>query len=169
DMTGDHGLVAKGCRFYDPLVRVPLIFSWPGRFKAGLRSEALVELTDIVPTLLEVNSLSIPDRIQGRSLLDILEGRAEPHKHRDFVRSVFFRVTEGPQSYATMLRTKNHKIVNYHGHDPGELFDLQKDPYEFNNLWENPAYADVRFELMKKSFDALAFAVDTGPPRVGRY
>lgn len=169
DMTGDHGLVAKGCRFYDPLVRVPLIFSWPGRFKAGLRSEALVELTDIVPTLLEVNSLSIPDRIQGRSLLAILEGRAEPHKHRDFVRSVFYRVTEGPQSYATMLRTRNHKIVNYHGHDPGELFDLKKDPYEFDNLWEDPAYADVRFELMKKSFDALAFAVDTGPPRVGRY
>lgn len=169
DMTGDHGLVAKGCRFYDPLVRVPLIFSWPGRFKAGLRSDALVELTDIVPTLLEVNGLDVPDRIQGRSLLPIIEGRADPHKHRDFVRSVFYRVTEGPQSYATMLRTRKHKIVNYHGHDPGELFDLEKDPYEFDNLWEDNAYADVRFDLMKKSFDALAFAVDTGPARVGRY
>ncbi len=169
DMTGDHGLVAKGCRFYDPLVRVPLIFSWPGRFKAGLRSQALVELMDIVPTLLEVNGLSIPNRIQGRSLLAILEGRAEPHEHRDFVRSVFYRAIEGPPSYATMLRTRKHKIVNYHGHEPGELFDLEKDPYELDNLWEDPAYADVRFELMKKSFDALAFAVDTGPPRVGRY
>jgi len=169
DMTGDHGLVAKGCRFYDPLVRVPLIFSWPGRFRTGLRSEALIQLTDIMPTLLEVNGLSIPDRIQGRSLLPILEGRDDPHKHREFVRSVFYRVTEGPQSYATMLRTKSHKIVNYHGHNVGELFDLQKDPYEFDNLWENPDYAEVRFELMKKSFDALAFAVDTGPHRVGRY
>jgi arylsulfatase A-like enzyme len=169
DMTGDHGLVAKGCRFYDPLVRVPLIFSWPDRFKAGLRSQALVELTDIVPTLLEVNGLSIPDRIQGRTLLAILEGRADPHEHRDFVRSVFYRVTEGPQSYATMLRTRRYKIVNYHGHNPGELFDLETDPYEFDNLWDEPAYSDVRFELMKKSFDALAFAIDTGPPRVGRY
>jgi arylsulfatase A-like enzyme len=169
DMTGDHGLVGKGCRFFDPLVRVPLIFSWPGRFRAGLRSEALVQLTDIVPTLLEVNDLSVPDRIQGRSLLPILEGRADPHEHREFVRSVFYRVTQGPQSYATMLRTKNHKVVNYHGHNPGELFDLRKDPYEFDNLWDNPDYADIRFELMKKSFDALAFAVDTGPPRVGRY
>jgi arylsulfatase A-like enzyme len=110
DMTGDHGLVAKGCRFYDPLVGVPLIFSWPGRFKAGLRSEALVELTDIVPTLLEVNGLSIPNRIQGRSLLAILEGRAEPHEHRDFVRSVFYRVTEGPPSYITAMIRENYLI-----------------------------------------------------------
>lgn len=77
--------------------------------------------------------------------------------------------TEGPQSYATMLRTRNHKIVNYHGYDLGELFDLEKDPYEFDNLWEDPAYIDLRFELMKKSFDTLTFAVDTGPPRLGRY
>ena len=128
-----------------------------------------MKLVDIVPTLLEVNGLAIGEGIQGRSLLAILQGRTEPHEHRDFVRSVFYRVIEGPQSYATMLRTRRHKIVNYHGHDPGELFDLEKDPYEFDNLWEDPAYADVRFELMKKSFDALAFAVDTGPRRVGRY
>ncbi len=169
EMAGDHGLNKKGCRFYEGLVRVPLIFSWPGRFKTGLQSEALVELTDIVPTLLEVSGLAIASRIQGRSLLSILEGRADPHKHRDFVRSVFYRVTEGPESYATMLRTQRYKIVNYHGHDPGELFDLEKDPHEFDNLWDAPAYANVRFDLMKKSFDALAFAVDTGPPRVGRY
>jgi len=169
DMTGDHGLVAKGCRFYDQLVRVPLIFSWPGRFKAGLRSEALVEMMDIAPTLLEANGLSVPKRMQGQSLLGILEGRTEPHEHREFVRSVYYNALKGLESYATMIRTLQYKLVNYHGHDPGELFDLEKDPYEFDNLWENPAHADVRFELMKKSFDALAFAVDTGPPRVGRY
>ncbi len=169
EMAGDHGLNKKGCRFYEGLVRVPLIFSWPGRFKADLQSEALVELTDIVPTLLEINGLNIPETVQGRSLLAILEGRAEPDKHRDFARCEYYKVLEGIESYATMLRTRRYKIVNYHGHDLGELFDMEKDPAEFNNLWDDPAYADIRFELMKKSFDALAFAVDTGPPRVGRY
>lgn len=169
EMAGDHGLNQKGCRFYEGLVRVPLIFSWPGRFKQGIRSKALVELVDITPTLLEAIGLPVPDTMQGKSLLPILEGKANPNKHRDFVRSVFYKVLEGPQTYATMIRTHEYKLVNYHGHEMGELFDLTKDPHEFENQWDNSEYAAVRFDLMKKSFDALAFAVDTGPPRVGRY
>jgi len=169
EMAGDHGLSQKGCRFYEGLVRVPLIFSWPKRFRQGVRSNALVELVDITPTLLELNGLPVPETMQGKSLLPILEGKADPNHHRDFVRSVFYRVLEGPQSYATMIRTHEYKLVNYHGHEVGELFDLTNDPHEFENQWDNPEYASVRFDLMKKSFDALAFAVDTGPPRVGRY
>jgi arylsulfatase A-like enzyme len=169
DMAGDHGLSKKGCRFYEGLVRVPLIFSWPGHIKQGLKSDALVELVDIAPTLLEMTGQSVPKDMQGKSLLRILKGNADPGGHREFVRSVYYKALQGPESYATMLRTRRYKIVNYHGHDLGELFDLEKDPSEFNNLWDNPAHADIRFELMKKSFDALAAAVDTGPPRVGRY
>jgi arylsulfatase A-like enzyme len=169
EMAGDHGLNQKGCRFYEGLVRVPLIFSWPGRFKEGTRSNALVELVDIAPTLLEATGLDVPETMQGKSLLPILKGKVDPNEHRDFVRSVFYKVLEGPQSYATMIRTHEYKLVNYHGHETGELFDLTKDPHEFENQWDNPDYAPIRFDLMKKSFDALAFAVDTGPPRVGRY
>jgi hypothetical protein len=49
------------------------------------------------------------------------------------------------------------------------LFDLEQDPGEFRNLWDDPDYRDVRFGLMKKSFDALAFAVDVGPEQVAYY
>ncbi len=169
EMAGDHGLHKKGCRFYEGLVRVPLIISWPKRFKQGLRSSALVELTDIVPTLLELNEMPIPGTMQGKSLLPILEGKADPSEHRGFVRCEYYEVLQGPRSYATMIRTKRHKLVNYHGHDAGELFDLEKDPHEFENLWDDPTYAEARFDLMKKSFDSLAFSVDIGSERVGRY
>ena len=169
EMAGDHGLNKKGCRFYEGLVRVPLIFSWPTRLKQGIRSGALVELVDIAPTLLELTGVPVPETMQGKSLLPILEGKADPDKHRDFVRCVYYRALDGPESYATMIRTREHKLVNYHGHKTGELFDLTKDPHEFENQWGNPAYAAARFDLMKTSFDALALAVDTGPSRVGRY
>ncbi len=169
ESLGDHGLRRKGCRFYEGLVRVPLIVSWPGRFQQGLRSDALVELTDLVPTLLEVLGLPVSERIQGRSLRPILEGRADPAHHRDFVRSEYFCTLQGTPSRATMIRTRRHKLVSYHGHGLGELFDLEADPGEFHNLWDDPAHAEVRFDLLSRSFDSLAFAVDTGPERVGRY
>lgn len=170
DMVGDHGLRSKGCRFYEGLVRVPLIFSWPARFEKNLKSEALVELTDIVPTLMQITGLQIPEDMPGQSLFPIVTGQKDPHHHRDYVRSEYYQtLASPPASYATMIRTKKYKLVNYHGHDLGELFDLEKDPQEFENLWDDSDYADVRFELMKKNFDRLAFAVDIGSKRVGRY
>ena len=169
ETLGDHGLRAKGCRFYECLVRVPLIISWPARFKQGLKSDALVELTDIAATLLAATGLPVPKEMHGRSLMPILQGTADPHKHRDFVRSIYYRVLQGAPSYASMIRTRGHKLVQYHGHGLGELFDMKKDPHEFDNLWDDPKLADVRFNLMTKAFDAAAFATDLGPKRVGRY
>ena len=169
DMLGDHGLRAKGCRFYEGLVRVPLIMSWPGHFKAGLRSNALVELTDIVPTLLETAGLAIPETMHGRSLLPLLTGTADPHHHREFVRCEFYKVLPGEPSYATMIRNRRYKLVCYHGYGLGELFDLENDPGEFTNLWDDPKHADLRFELIVQNFDAMAFAIDTGTRRVSGF
>lgn len=167
EMLGDHGLLLKGCRFYEGLVRVPLIFSWPGRVQAGVTSDALVELTDIVPTLLDFCGLKILPDIQGRSLAPLLTGQAPLEHHRDVVRTEYYDAlpSKGEPTYGTMIRDRRHKLVVYHGHELGELFDLEADPGEFVNLWDDPAYRDVRFNLMKRSFDALAFAVDVGPER----
>ena len=169
ESLGDHGLRRKGCRFYEGLVRVPLVISWPGRFRQGLRSDALVELADLVPTLLELNGLPVPQRVRGRSLRPILEGRSDPHHHRDFVRSEYFCTLQGPPSRATMIRTRRHKLVSYHGHGLGELFDLEADPGEFDNLWDDPGSADVRSRLIRESFNASMIAADPGPPRTMRY
>ncbi len=213
EMLGDHGLLLKGCRFYEGLVRVPLIISWPGHFPAqeesvledgladddsngeenveaeesaegapevdspaapaGFVSDALVELVDIAPTLLELAGLSLPQGMQGRSLLPILNGDAPPHQHRDFVRCEYYRAlnpdipgrAQYEGSYATMYRDRSHKIVVYHGHEQGELYDLEKDPGEFENLWDDRASEALRFDLMRRNFDALAFSIDPGPPQ----
>ncbi|MCB0646274.1 MAG: sulfatase-like hydrolase/transferase [Saprospiraceae bacterium] len=173
DMTGDHGLINKGCRFYEGLVRVPLIIWYPEKFAQNLQSDALVELIDLVPTILDVTGLPKDQKLQGKSLLPILTGKVDANVHKSFVRSEFY--DEGMISknhlygFATMFRTKEFKLVSYHGHEKGELFDLTKDPDEFTNLWDDPRYTEIRFKLLKQSFDATVFAIDTGPEKLGRY
>jgi arylsulfatase A-like enzyme len=168
ETLGDHGLIQKGCRFYEGLVRVPLIWVWPGRVPAGVRSDALVELMDIAPTLLDYAGLPIPAHMQARSLKPLLEGAIAPAAHRDHVRSEYYDALDQPAgSLATMYRDRRYKITNYHQHDFGELYDLEADPWEFANLWDSPAHRELRAELTRKSFDATMRAIDLGPPRVG--
>jgi arylsulfatase A-like enzyme len=168
EMLGDHGLIQKGCRFYEGLVRVPLIFSWPGHIRAGVKSDALVELSDKAPTLLELSGAPVPESMTGRSLAPILRGTVSPQYHRDFVRCEYYDALLAPDgTFATMYRDERYKLVVYHGRQYGELYDLQEDPGEFENLWENPALAVKRAELMKCSFDASMLAMDRGPRRIG--
>jgi len=173
EMLGDHGLLLKGCRFFEGLVRVPLIVRWPGHFPAGVVSNALVELTDIAPTLLDAAGLPIPAQMSGRSLLPVLRGEKAAEDHRAFVRCEYYQALNHNApgrvgwngTYATMLRNRRYKLVVYHGHNYGELYDLEADPDEFDNRWDDPACAPVRFDLLRQSFDALALAVDVGSPQ----
>lgn len=168
EMLGDHGLIQKGCRFYEGLVRVPLIFSWPGHFVQGLRSNALVELLDKTPTLLSLANVDVPERMQGLSLLPILKGEKNPDHHRDFVRCEYYNALDLPDAtFGTMYRDERYKLVTYHGHAQGELYDLIDDPGEFQNLWENPGLQFQKLELIKRSFDASMMAMDRGPHRIG--
>lgn len=168
ETLGDHGLIQKGCRFYEGLVRVPLIFSWPGQIASGLKSDALVELTDKAPTLLEAAGLPVPDWMQGRTLMPILTGPADANHHRDFVRCEYYDAVNLPDhSFATMYRDEHYKLVVYHGHEEGELYNLTTDPGEFDNLWHIPENQNLKLELLKRSFDASMFAMDRGPRRVG--
>lgn len=167
EMLGDHGLLLKGARFYEGLVRVPLIFKGPGLVADRPRSPALVELTDIAPTLLDLAGLAVPEAMQGLSLAPILRGEADPSHHRDFVRCEYFDAVDLPDATAaTMFRTERYKLVRYHNHGLGELFDLTFDPWEHDNLWTSPEYRDVKLDLLERSFDASTMAMDTGPKRV---
>jgi len=170
EMLGDHGLLLKGCRFYEGAVHVPLIMSWPGHWSSGLRSEALVELTDLVPSIQQALGLPTAPEVQGQSLLPILEGRVDPQHHRDFVRCEYHDALALPnRSRANMLFDGHHKLVVYHGCGVGELYDLEHDPDEFVNLWDDPRCQSLRWQLTKRLLDALMSATDDGQPRVGRY
>lgn len=176
NLLGDHGLNQKGCRFYEGLVRVPLIFSWPSHFRQGLVAEGLVELTDLAPTLAAVAGTPLHP-CDGQSLLPILTGQADPAHHHNHVRCEFYdtldmhfgKPNRPPHcpSFATMVRDERYKLVLYHGAETGELYDLARDPDEHENLWDAPPLQPVRNRLEAL---ALAVPVTTDPAeRVGRF
>lgn len=170
ETLGDHGLALKGCRFSEGLVRVPLMISWPGRFEQGVISDALVELTDIVPTFMEVAGLAAPQDMHGKSLLPILTGESPAGEHRDFVWSEFADCIMLPdRSRATMYRNRRWKLVVYHGNDVGELYDMENDPDEFENLWDSSDHAGTKAELVLKSFNRTVMTQNLGPDRAMRY
>lgn len=172
EALGDHGLMFKGCRFYEGLVRVPLIFSWPEKFASGVQSDALVELLDMTSTLMELCQLEIPDYMQGKSLMPILRGETDGHNHRDFVRSEYFdaldpHFTGGTGTFGTMYRTRKYKLCMYHDKQLGELYDLEADPWEFNDLWDSPEHQSVKHQLIREAFDAhVVLTTDMGSPRI---
>jgi arylsulfatase A-like enzyme len=182
-MVGDHGLLKKGCRFYEGAVHVPLLVFWPGHWRGGRQIDALVELTDIAPTLYEALDVPIPDFVQGKSLLPLLTGRNATGVHRRYVRCEYHDslhpgcVHPGYDEalywpyhcHANMIFDGRFKLVVYHGHSVGELYDLQDDPHEFDNLWDDPDRAGTKAALTRQIFDAVMLATDEGQPRVGLY
>lgn len=172
EMNGDHGLYWKGAYFYEALVHVPLIMSCPSLIKQGLRSNALVELVDIAPTILELAGYEVPFFMQGKSLAGILTGKADPDYHKDSVYCEYYHCMKGCHDdiFATMYYDGRYKIVNYHGKDFGELYDHQNDPNEFENLWDNPDYAQLKAELIIKNFDsAIMKNMDFSMNRINEY
>ncbi|MFM7343072.1 MAG: sulfatase [Betaproteobacteria bacterium] len=171
ELLGDHGLILKGCRFFDGLVRVPLIMSWPGQFSQGLRSQALVETVDVAPTLMEACGLDVPQSMQGKSLLPILRGQVDPSFHKPVVRSEYRDAMGGhaDHSQASMVFDGRYKSVFYHGHDLVELFDHQQDPNEFDNLWLHPGQEALKLAQTRLHMQSMMSTIGLGPPRFVNY
>ncbi len=171
ELLGDHGLILKGCRFFEGLVRVPLIFSWPARILRGVASEALVETIDVPVTLLEAAGLPVPESMQGRSLLPLLTGARDAQLHRPHVVCEYFDAMGGhpDHSHGTMVCDGRYKSVVYHGHKIGELYDLERDPGEFDNLWDDPACQALKLDRVKYHLDAMMGTIGIGPPRFANY
>jgi arylsulfatase A-like enzyme len=164
ELLGDHGVYIKDQFFYDPSIRVPLIWRWPGRIAAGQRSSDLIELVDLPPTILAAAGLPREAGMQGHSLWPRLSGG--PQQPRDDVLCEFLGA-HGRAKYASMVRTPTHKLVAVHGRDEGELYDLREDPGEHRNRWADPGCIAVKADLLKRLADRLAFTADPLPERVG--
>ena len=176
EMLGDHWLLNKGPFHFDGILRVPLIWSWPGRFPAGVQSDALVSLLDVAPTILDLAGVPIPEGTvppvpeapamlppwPGQVLTPLLEGRATS------VQSAV--VVENDEDYLGLrLRTvvtDRYQLTVYPGQPYGELFDMQEDPGQLHNLWSQPQHAGLRRDLQALLLERLALTDNRLPRRL---
>jgi len=148
---GENGWFDKRW-IYEESLRQPLIVRWPGHVKPGSTDEHLVQNLDFAPTLLDLAGVEIPDRMQGRSLVPLLKG-TDPSAWRD---AVYYHYYEGrnmnnygvPRHYG--LRTDRYTLARYYTAGAWELFDLKTDPEQLDNVYDDPAYREVRKRLKKK-------------------
>lgn len=158
---GDHGWYDK--RFmYEPSIRIPLLIRYPRLIQPDTSFPEMVLNVDFAPTLLEICGVEAPPAMQGRSILPLLRGRAKGWRtsmyYRYWMHLTHFNV---PAHYG--VRTDRYKLIYYYGQSLGcagtidqptpptwELFDLEADPEEVQNVYDDPAYARVVVTLKQE-------------------
>ncbi|MEO0473234.1 MAG: sulfatase [Bacteroidota bacterium] len=151
---GEHGLIDKR-HMYEESMKVPMLVWAPGRVKAGSKVPQMLQNIDIAPTVLDLAGLQRPDHFQGESFAPILDEKEVEWRNRVFYEyywEVYF-----PQTPTTFgVRTDRYKYIMYHGvWDRNELYDLQEDPYEQNNLIRHPDHQKRVAAMRNDVFDWL--------------
>jgi arylsulfatase A-like enzyme len=140
-LTSDHGegmarhqTVLKNF-LYDEAAKVPLLVSWPGHVRKGVRDSGhLVSGVDVISTMCDYAGIAGPPKARGRSLRPLLEGKS--CKWREFVAAEV--VTTG-----RMIRTPDYKYVTFTNSAVEQLFDMTNDPGETRNLIDEAKYGSV--------------------------
>jgi N-acetylglucosamine-6-sulfatase len=152
---GEHGLIDKRTA-YEESMRVPMLARCPELFRGGTVIDKVVSGLDIMPTCLDAAGVSIPQGIDGRSFLPLLAGKEDPQWRRELLYEYYWErnFPQTPTMHA--LRTDRYKYIHYYGiWDLDELYDLQEDPQEMNNLIANPERKDTVKDLNKRLFDVM--------------
>ncbi|WP_129113759.1 sulfatase/phosphatase domain-containing protein [Halegenticoccus tardaugens] len=167
-------MLRKGPFHFEGLLRVPMVWGWPGELPAGRRSDGPASAVDVAPTVLDLCDVPVPEgRVPpkrkaaneppawpGRSLRPQLTGEV------DAVRDAV--VVENDEDYLGLrvrtYVTDRYKLTVYPGEPYGELFDLREDPDELYNRWDDERYADVRRRLRPEFFERYVLS-ERGLPR----
>ena len=152
---GEHGLIDKR-HAYEESMRVPMLVWAPGMIKPNSVVDKVVMNVDIAPTFLELAGITKPKQMQGYSFSNLLKGNVNGWQ-RDKVFYEYYWESAFPQTPTTFaVRSDRYKYIYYNGvWDINELFDLQNDPYEMNNLIRDTSYRKIGLALKNDLFKWL--------------
>ncbi|MEE2753148.1 MAG: sulfatase-like hydrolase/transferase [Candidatus Latescibacterota bacterium] len=159
---GHHGLTAKGAFHYEDMVRVPLIISQPGKIPAGEVSNSLQSLVDFAPSFLSACDIPVPQAMTGTDQTDVWYGKRKTVRDHVIVENHHDPSTVHVKTYIG----DRYKLTVYYQQEYGELFDLETDPKEINNLWYDPDAQDLKSELITKLLFAEMGKESVPMPRV---
>lgn len=151
DHLGERGLWWKHT-FFDESAKVPLVLAWPGRLAEGDRRAAVVNLIDLVPTILEGLAAPALPNIDGRSFLPLAldpSARWLGETFSEYCTDKTPAWTGGMAVQQRMIRTERYKLNYYHGYPP-QLFDMAEDPQETRDLAGDARHSAVRETLLRR-------------------
>lgn len=140
EMMGAHAAFTKG-RFYEESARVPLVIRWPGQIPAN-RSQALVQMFDVYPTIVEAVGGKISAGRFAKSLLPVATGKAPAV--RDLV------ISEVGNAAPLKIMARDARFKYWAEGEAERLFDLEKDPLEMHDLANLPEYRDALDQMRRR-------------------
>ncbi|MEL7002879.1 MAG: sulfatase [Bacteroidota bacterium] len=148
---GEHGLIDKR-QAYEESIRVPLLLYGGKDVLQNPKVEQMIQNIDIAPTVLELAGLKKPDNMDGESFLPILKGKNPEWRERIYYEYFWERpFPQTPTVHA--VRTNKYKYIRYYGvWDINELYDLENDPWEMNNLIRSEEHREIAKDLRNDLF-----------------
>lgn len=147
---GEHHLYDKRL-MYEPSIRVPMLLRYPQEVKAGAGSDKMVLNLDMAPTLLDIAGVQIPPEMQGKSILPLAEGKPGVQWRDDWLYEYYEYPGFENVRPCRGVRTDRYKLIHFFIEPQEfELYDLQTDPNEMNNLYGKPGYEDLTKQLMSR-------------------
>lgn len=148
DCLNDHGHSQKW-NMYEQSVHIPAIVWSPKRIQPKQRFKELVSLMDFGPTILDLAGIKVPSWMEAKSFKGLLEGNDyTPRTHIFSEHSDDLILTD--TQFMTMIREKNWKLIHFVDSDEGQLFDLDNDPQELDNLWNKIEFTNIKQELLNQ-------------------
>ena len=158
---GEHGWFDKRWMF-EQSYRTPLLIQWPGITKPASVNNDMVSNIDFAETFLDMAGVEVPSDMQGRSMVAVLQGKTPA----DWRKEHYYHYYEYPGSHMVKrhygISTERYKLIHYYYDiDEWELFDMETDPQEMKNVYNDPSYSSVKDDLHQRLSELMKDYVDS--------